>query len=47
MYYVVCGRCGCCLDPGEKCDCNDYTGEKYLITNDYQIKINIKELQNA
>jgi len=21
MYYRVCERCGCNLDPGEKCDC--------------------------
>lgn len=22
-YYNVCPRCGCNLDPGEKCDCED------------------------
>lgn len=21
-YYRICPYCGCCLDPGEKCDCN-------------------------
>ena len=23
MYYRVCPRCGCHLDPGEVCDCNE------------------------
>jgi len=23
MYYRVCPRCGCNLDPGERCDCRD------------------------
>lgn len=22
-YYRICPRCGCNLDPGEKCDCED------------------------
>jgi hypothetical protein len=47
MYYVVCNRCGCYLDPCEKCDCNDYKGEKFLLLEGYKIKINIKELTNA
>lgn len=23
MYYNECPRCGACLDPGERCDCED------------------------
>lgn len=22
-YYHICQRCGCNLDPGERCDCED------------------------
>lgn len=22
-YYDICPRCGCNLDPGERCDCED------------------------
>lgn len=27
-YYRECDRCGCALDPGEKCDCEKEAQEK-------------------
>ena len=28
MYYRECPRCGCTLDPGERCDCLEEKKEK-------------------
>lgn len=27
-YYNLCDKCGCALDPGEKCDCEQVAQEK-------------------
>ena len=27
-YYRLCDRCGCALDPGEKCDCEQEAQRK-------------------
>lgn len=27
-YYRLCDKCGCALDPGEKCDCEKEAQEK-------------------
>lgn len=26
MYYKICRKCGCTLDPEERCDCDKTTG---------------------
>lgn len=42
MYYRVCERCGCNLDPGEKCDCTKIEKEP----EHKQIKIkNIRNIE--
>lgn len=40
-YYRACPKCGCNLDPGERCDCEDRADERdsYL---DHHTKISPK-----
>lgn len=51
MYYRECPRCGCNLDTGEKCDCQEqleqsieYFKKITIVEDDGQIKF--KEMQN-
>lgn len=34
-YYTTCSICGCTLDPGEKCDCEEETARKLDILNSH------------
>lgn len=39
-YYRVCPRCGCNLDPGERCDCED---EKRRQDEFYKDKMKVED----
>jgi len=36
MHNYFCGKCGCALDPGEKCDCERGSEEKLVTYEDWE-----------
>lgn len=35
MYNYTCDICGCCLDPGEKCDCQEVQERNRKMVEDF------------
>ena len=40
-YFNKCPRCGCHLDPGEKCDCIEESNEKQQLKREMDAQIAI------